>query len=187
MGEKRLIVVAEGDPTNSYIGPIPAKEEIVQRLSRELEAKLIHELVHNFDVGEGLPKKMKEGVVEWYTQGIATGDVTDDNYYKKPKIPLAYYRETEAVSLLLTALLDNKMMDIDTVDKALISGDKTARIQLAGAITKRYSLEEAERIMTWGYKSGRQALAHIVGLEARQDSQLGKFLRTFGDKDLIGK
>ncbi len=187
MGEKRLIVVAEGNPTNSYIGPIPAENEIVQRLSRELEAKLIHELVHTFDVGEGLPGRMKEGVVEWYTQGIATGDVTDDNYYEKPKIPLAYYWETEAVSFLLTALLDSGMVGVDTVNRAFVSGDKTARIQLAGTITKRYGLEETERIMAWGYKSGRQALAHIVGLEARQDSQLGKFLRTFGDKDLIGK
>ncbi len=187
MGEKRPIIVAEGDPTNSYIGPIPAKDEIVQQLKRDLEAKLIHELLHNFDVGEGLPKKMKEGVVEWYTQGIVAGDITDENYYEKPKVPLAYFRETEAVSLLLTALIDSKMVDIDTVDKALVSGDKTARIQLAGSITKRYSLEEAERILTWGYRSGRQALAHIVGLEARQDSQLGEFLRTFGDKDLVGK
>lgn len=183
MGEKRIIVVAEGDPSNSYIGPIPASEKITKQLQAELEAKLVHEIIHNFDVAEGLPKKMKEGIVEWYTQGIARGDITNENYYEKSDIPLAYYYDTEAVSYMLTAMLENGV-ELDTIYKAFISGDKSAGVELSAFLVKRYGIEEATKILEWQYKNGRQALSHIISLEAVQDSRLGKFLRDFGNRSL---
>ncbi|PIS22699.1 hypothetical protein COT50_00665 [candidate division WWE3 bacterium CG08_land_8_20_14_0_20_41_10] len=184
VGEKSLIVLSEGDPSNSYIGPIPPSTANTERLRTDIEHRVVHEVVHSFRVGNDLPHGLREGITEWYTQGIIQGDLTDENYFAKPDASLAYRYETEAVSLLLTAMLENGI-ELDKINKAFISRDKTAKIELSAFLASRYGLEEAQRIFDWRYRKGEQALKHIIGLEAKQESKLGDFLRAFANKDTL--
>jgi len=184
VGEKSLIVLSEGDPSNSYIGPIPPSTANTERLRTDIEHRVVHEVVHSFRVGNDLPHGLREGITEWYTQGIIQGDLTDENYFAKPDASLAYRYETEAVSLLLTAMLENGI-ELDKINRAFISRDKTAKIELSAFLASRYGLEEAQRIFDWRYRKGEQALKHIIGLEAKQESKLGDFLRAFANKDTL--
>lgn len=184
MAAKDLIVVAEGNPGNSYIGPIPMRPDIEKKMQRALEAKLIHEVVHIFGIGNNLPRGLREGVVEWYAQGMARGSLTDEDYFNESDIDVAYEPETEAVSILFATMMEHGV-ELETITRAFISEDRTARIQVAAFLADRYSREDATRVFDWDYINGGQALTHIVNLEARQNSELGEFLRTFADKDIL--
>lgn len=150
----------------------------------ELNLKLLiaHESLHILNVAWDLPRPFKEGVVEWYAQQIIESS-SGDYFYKNKRTQIKNPHETEGISILMTAMLENGVSR-DTVDRALIASDREARGEIRDFLSNRYGKEATDRILAWDFESTTKSLRFIMSLESRQDSDIGRFLRAYGSKFL---
>lgn len=148
-------------------------------IAHDIRTIVVHELIHDLDVATDLPEPFMEGITQWYTQQkIVNQNVLENDELEDEDASVGYPEETEGVSILMTAMLENGV-SMDIIDKAFVSADAGSRQQILDFLIKRYGTDQAEKIMEWDFKSRRESLKFIIDLESRQDSKLGKFLRDF--------
>jgi len=185
LSEKKVIVIKElpeatKDLLERTSGKLPRelKDSEKDLIALNVKATTVHEFLHNFDVAAGLPRLLKEGIIEWYAQQVANGEVREGDIFEDKGIWVGYQRETEGVSILIDAMLESGV-SIDMVNRAFISSDTKSRQQVKDFLTERYGSEQAEKIWRWKFEPPKESLQFIVDLESKQDSNIGKFLKTY--------
>ncbi len=188
LGEKKLIVVAE-----LYSGVKKRMEEDGGKFPRELTESeesfitnnlkfaIVHEFIHNLNVATDLPTPLREGITDWYAHQVVEGEMNDDNFFIKDNLLPGYAPEAECVSILVNAMQEGGV-ELETIDKAFISSDANSRSEVVDFISNRYGQQAQERIMKWDFKSPSEAINYITDLESKQDSDIGRFLRTYKRK-----
>ncbi len=185
MSEKKIIVVKElPEPVKDRIertnGKLPRELTDAEKdlVALNIKATVVHELLHDLDVSIYLPKPLNEGITEWYAQQVTYGEVKDEDIFEERGVWIGYKRETEAVSILINAMLENGI-NMDVIDKAFLSNNEEATKEVSDFLESRYGVEQVGKIINWEFESPRKSLQFIVDLEAKQDSNIGKFLRNY--------
>jgi len=188
MSENKVVIVRELQKhTKDYL------EKTNVNLTRELaveEKKLIsiqlknticHELLHTLDVSNDLPRRLNEGITEWYSQQIVNGNIRGNDATERSidkDIVVGYQSVTEGVSIMMSSMLESGVAT-NTINKAFISSDMESRQKVLDFFIKRYGKENTENIMGWKFESDKEFLQYITDLESNQDSDIGRFLRNY--------
>jgi len=180
LSEKRVIVISELPPSASEMFKKfnYNDEEKKKIISTHVENVIVHEFIHVLGISSDLPRYLNEGITECYSQWITSDKFNDPSFIETRGLFVGYPNETQFFSILMDAMVESGIDEV-TIHKAFLSSDAQSRKQINDFLSQRYGQEKTEKIMDWDFKSSREALQYIVDLEAKQDSEIGRFLKTY--------